>query len=457
MNGSWTATLTRRVSRRRALLSAATLGAGALAVSTLGCGGGGDDGGGHGLTTLPSETTKQAVRGGTMQAYIASEGLNFDAPTGTAQVTAHAILAYSRLVRVKLGTAENPPDGSVEPDAASSFEWSPDGMQLTFKLRQGMKFEARPPVNGRTVNSADVKYSWERFAAGNPSRGDWVTSANPEAPIERLEFPDASTVVVKMAFPLAAMLGRFRSSIYVVPVEAEDKFDIKQEMRGSGPWVLTKYERSAGWEYKRNPNWFQAAERPYLDGINFALMSEPAVRVAQFRARRLWYFTPTEGDDVTTLKKDDPQMSLVGFNPRKSGGQGGYQITLSKLANSPLQQDVRLRHAISMLIDRDAWMDAFYNVSRNEQQGLPMEAAWNSGISCTPSSGWTPKRTSWATTPSGTSTTRRRPPSCCAPPASSASSRSSPTPRAALPRRPPRARWRSSPRCFRRVATSSSR
>ena len=169
------------------------------------------------VTTQAVDTSKQAVKGGQMQSFMPSEGLNFDAPTGTAEVQTHGLMAYSRLVKAKLGTVFSPPDGSVEGDAASSWELSPDGLQLTFKLRQGMKFEPRPPVNGRRATSADVKYGWDRFAASNPSRGNWLSSVVPDAPVDRFEFPDASTVVVKLSFPLGTIVRHFASDISSYP------------------------------------------------------------------------------------------------------------------------------------------------------------------------------------------------------------------------------------------------
>jgi len=379
MPSYWTDLLARRVGRRRALIGAGSAGLGAALLAACG-GGDGEDVGGS-LATKPTDSTSRAAKGGIMQSFMTSEGLNFDVPTGTAQVVAHGLHVYSRLVKTKLGTAESPPDGTVIPDAAVSWEITPDGRQLTFRLRDNMKYEPRPPVNGRTINSADVKYSWERFAAANPARGNWLASIVPDAPVDRLEFPDSRTVVVKMANVLGGILGRFTADLYVVPVEAEGGFDVKQEMRGSGPWMLTKYERSVGWEYRRNPNWYDAASRPFLDGIDYALLSEPTVQLAQFRAKRLWWLTPP-GEEVLGLKRDLPDVMVVPFNPLNSGITGGYQITLSKLPNSPLK-DVRLRHAISLLIDRDAWIDTFYNVTGLEAEGFPMQAAWNSPISCT--------------------------------------------------------------------------
>ncbi len=388
----WTQTLQTRLTRRRAIAGTSGMALGAAFLAA--CGGSSNSGGSgekkaSGLTVQAVDTTKQAVKGGSMQSFMASEGLNFDVPTGTTQVQTHGILAYSRLVKGKQGTFASAADGSVEPDAAASWENSPDGLQITFKLRQGMKYEPRPPVNGRTINSGDVKYSWERFAQSNASRGNWLTSVVPDAPVDRFEFPDDSTVVVKLSFPLGSLIKHFTNDIFVVPVEADSKFDNKSEMRGSGPFLMTKWEHSVGWMYERNPNYY-VTDRPFLDKMNFALISEPAVQLAQFRAKTLWWLTPA-ADEVAGLKRDLPDVNVQAFDPIGSGVNGGYQITLSKLPTSPLQKDVRIRHAISQLIDRDAWIDTFYNVSGLQKQGLPMQAAWNSSISCTAAEWLDPK------------------------------------------------------------------
>src|SRR5205823_1614379 len=168
----------------RALQGAAGLGAGALAAGLAGCGGSSSGGTKTpSLVAKPVDTTKQAVRGGIMQDWMQSEGLHFDPSTGTGQVTSHTTLAYSRLVRYKVGTVFDPPDGSVEGDIAQSWEFSADGLQLTLKVRPNMKLDPRPPTNGRPINAFDVKYFWDRFSQLSPDRGNWWSAVVPDAPI----------------------------------------------------------------------------------------------------------------------------------------------------------------------------------------------------------------------------------------------------------------------------------
>jgi ABC-type transport system substrate-binding protein len=386
----WTNTLTRRFNRRRALAAGGTAAAALATATLLGCGGGDGDGSSGTLVAEPVDTTKQAVKGGTMQSRQAVDAPHFDPTTGGVQTWAHTQLAYNRLVRYKLGSKAEPPDGSVEGDLAASWEFSPDGQQVTMKLRPNLKLDSRAPTSGRLVTSDDVRFTVQRFSTLSPDRGNYFTSIAPDAPIDSFQYPDANTVVVKMAFPLGSMMKRFAGNFYIVPTEADGKFDMRQEMRGAGPWTLTEYQRSQGWQYKRNPNWHGAPDRPFLDGIDYALISEPATALAQFKAKRLWWLTPT-AETVTLLKRENPDSVLHASSPLRSGISGGYMLALSKLENSPINRDVRIRHAISMLLDRDLWIDTFYNVSKLEAEGLPMETGWNSHVSCSSAEWLDPK------------------------------------------------------------------
>ena len=105
-----------------------------------------------------------------------------------------------------------------------------------------------------------------RFISLQPDGRFFSNELSSDAPVQSVTFPDERTIVAKLAFPSSAMMKMFGTIYYfaILPVEAEDKFNFKQEMRGSGAWMLTNYERGVGWGYERNPNWFMAKERPFL-------------------------------------------------------------------------------------------------------------------------------------------------------------------------------------------------
>jgi ABC-type transport system substrate-binding protein len=395
--GYWSDILRQRLSRRRALVGAAGLGAGALAAAACG----GDDNkkpsaqsqpkDASGLLYQPVDTTKQAVKGGIAVFPGFTEGQGFDPNIGDDRVQAQTQHAYQRLLGWKLSSLDDPPTGEVAGGAAQSWEMAKDGLQLTLKVRQDNKFDQRPPTSSRAMTSDDVKYSWDRFKATNLSRSDLINSINKDAPIDSITFPDSSTVVVKLAYPTGALpaLLAFSWFLNIMPMEADGKFDAKQEMRGTGPFMLTKFTPSVGWEYRRNPN-FYMRDRPFLDGIDYPQVLQFPVQLAQFKAKRIWRMAGLGGagaippasptppnDQVLDIRKDNPDAQMIAYNVAGRSTQSSQVLGFSKKDDSPFN-DVRIRQAVSMLIDRDAWLDAAFNVSPLEKAGLAMDVRWGS-------------------------------------------------------------------------------
>src|SRR5262245_49337357 len=156
----WNRYLSGRASRRRLLqTSAAGLAAAAFLAA---CGGSdGDDSGGgtrdsNGLVCQPVDTTSKAVPGGiwVRTTSTTQDAVGWDPLLGgrVAAITDSGYV-YSRLLKYKTGTPAEPPPGIVEGDAATSWEVSSDGLQVTFKLRPNMKLDSRPPTSGRSLNA----------------------------------------------------------------------------------------------------------------------------------------------------------------------------------------------------------------------------------------------------------------------------------------------------------------
>jgi ABC-type transport system substrate-binding protein len=376
-------------------------GAGALGAAFLAACGGDDGDGGDGgpedksgLLYIPEDTSKNAVKGGTLVGAFAVEPLNYDPLSSSSQFTFnHAHHAYQRFFSLKSGTVHEAATGEPEGDAVSAWEYSPDGLTLTMKLRPNTKFDPRPPTNSRVMTTADVKWSWDRFIKLQPGSRFFAHELNPDAPVESVSYPDDNTVVMKLAFKTGGLLKMLGTIYYfaILPIEADGQFDIRQEMRGSGAWMMTKYEPSIGWEYRRNPNWYRASERPFLDGLNYVVLpdltSSGPQTLAQFSAKHLWSLglLPATGiqpaDLVLPMKKDSQELNMIAISPLRGQGSINY-IGLSKLPESKWEKDVRLRQALAMLLDRDAYIDAFYNVGGFESEGLPIEVGHNTHVPC---------------------------------------------------------------------------
>jgi ABC-type transport system substrate-binding protein len=377
----WSSVLAKRQLTRRRLLSGAVgIAAGGAALSLIGCGGG-DEGGikgdASGLLEVVQDTTKNAKAGGTWPSSFAEEIINMDPLLNNATPTFPQLLpVYSNLLKggVNVVSKGRPGPEAITGDAAESWEITPDGTQITLKLRQNMKFDPRPPTSGRVMDSSDVKWSWDKFASQGPSAADFANSRNDAAPIQSLTTPDARTVVMKMAFPYGPITELLQSSQHFYVMPKDDNFNFRGDMRGSGPYFLDNYRPSAGITYKKNPDWYDKP-RPFFDVIERTLVSDYAQGLAQFRSKNLWTFG-VRPEDILQTKQENPAMTMV---QNTEFATGVSYVNYSKRPDSVFN-DVRIRRALSMTLDRELLGETFDSLDRFKAAGLPVQSVWNSHI-----------------------------------------------------------------------------
>ena len=110
------------------------------------------------------------------------------------------------------GLLEYDTELSPQPGLAESWEVSPDGQTITFKLRQGVKFH-----DGEPLTAADVKFSILKAAKVTHPRGP-----NTFAPVTEVQTPDDHTVTLVLSEPAPYMLMAF--SGYETPILPEHIF-----------------------------------------------------------------------------------------------------------------------------------------------------------------------------------------------------------------------------------------
>ncbi len=382
----WNSYLTGRLSRRRAIGAAAGAAAGLAALSLAGCGGGSDSGGTtqpsgdtSGLLTTPADSTSRAKAGGVLKHFDTADVTTFD-PIATTSFSAQSRIAaytYPRMVKFKTAKFPEFATGEVEGDLAESFEMSGDKLQVTFKIRQGLKWDSRAPTNGRVIDAQDIMSTWTRYSKLSTSRGNLVYDAAsaPTAPVETMTSPDARTIVLKLKQPDASLLSLFGwRSFYIMPREADGGFDPKGETRGYGPWHLTDYRPGTLRVWTKNPDYYVKG-RPYMDKVEVPILPEYATRLAQFKAGNIFTSVVTP-DDVIQTKKDVPQTELR---------QGeSYSTVPSDLGfgfnGSSPWKDERLRQAVSMLLDRELMIDSLGGRTNFKAQGIEVPARYHSVI-----------------------------------------------------------------------------
>jgi peptide/nickel transport system substrate-binding protein len=352
MESYWTRLRTQRRSRRTFLAGATLAGAG-IAITAGGCGrsGGTTSSSGPSASNSAAQQPEQTPQvGGTLAPSILYGNLpSLDpgqTPSAFTAQTAGAVL--SRLFRFKTGI--DPKVGTnrdMEGDLAVSAE-TPDALSWTIKLRSDAHFHNIAPVNGHAVESEDVRASFVRTAtdAKNPFRG-LVDMIDPS----QIETPAKDTVVFRLKYPDApfqqAVLASPDDGVIVPRELMSGGYDPAKQIIGSGPFLFDTYEPDVALTVKRNSAWFQQGQ-PYVDAIRFPIFPEVATRLAQFTGGHLdtLQVLPT---DLPTMKRDNPKAAIITSLP-SSTNMVFFQLGDP---NSPWQ-DVRLRRAVSMAIDRQA-------------------------------------------------------------------------------------------------------
>src|SRR5581483_4394329 len=103
----------------------------------------------------------QAKPGGILKSSISFDVDTLDPiTTKSFKTSVLAAYTYGRLLKFKTGKGQFA-DGSVAPDVAARWE-QPDETTLVLHLRDGLKFDQRPPTSGRLLNAEDVVLSWQK-------------------------------------------------------------------------------------------------------------------------------------------------------------------------------------------------------------------------------------------------------------------------------------------------------
>ena len=394
MENYWTKALQGRISRRRAIAATGVtaLGAAFLAACGGGSDGGGSDGGGggdkSGLLAKREDTTSRAKPGGTLITTNPADPPHFDPHLLTLPAAMATSLIYNKLFSVKPGVLQAP-DGTIEGDMVESWEFSPDKLTLTMKIRGDAGTPPnQAPVNGRKLDAEDVVYSWNRFAATGSGRTDLANIATPSAPVLSFTATDNRTVVAKLKEPVSSILAGFSSQLqglyFVVPKESDNAIDLRRSPVGAGAYYLSEYVPSSRLVYTKNPNSYDKLSYP--DKIETPIITENAQVIAQLIAGNIYAnYNPVPATSVVQIKRDAPGINLYQTELANVGVSVFFGFKTG--AKAPFK-DARLRQAFSMAMDRDLYLDAWANISKFKQDGLSVETAWNTAARPSDYKGW---------------------------------------------------------------------
>ena len=303
------------------------------------------------LTLLPGVGAQAPKRGGVLTLARQGEATNLD-PHKVPAFTSHRVfeLVYSTLTR--LG-----PELQVQPDLAESWTVSPDGKQISFRLRAA-KFH-----NGDPLTSADVKFTLERIMNAD-------TKAVARAwfgDIDKIEAPDPRTVTLQLKQPNVALLvylAHPNTSIVSAKIAQAAGGDLskKEHAVGSGPFRLAEWAPDNFMRLEAFKE-FYVPGQPFLDGVRINIVPDEAGLVAALRTKAADVALIADARVAQTLSREAGMT--VSAKPSLN-----YHLLFLNTKRKPLDNP-KVRQAIAYAIDRKQIIDTVALGSGDQTGPLP--------------------------------------------------------------------------------------
>ena len=252
--------------------------------------------------TPPAEAQK---RGGTLRVAYGNEiaGLDF-----------HTVPGYEMVwvaTNIGCGLIGITPDGKFLPEAAESWQISPDGLLYTFKLRKDVLFH-----DGSRVDAAAVKFTFERIM--NPATRSSMRSFM-EA-VHSVEVLDPFTVQVRLKQPYAFMLhmlAAYRMGLVLASPANTQKYTPEERRAGNpeavvgcGPFKLVEWVKGSHLIMDRFDKYFEPG-LPYLDRVTIRTIKDPVTQMAAFKAGEIDFIADFSAEHVETLRAQNPRAVVM--------------------------------------------------------------------------------------------------------------------------------------------------
>jgi len=254
--------------------------------------------------------------------------------------------------------------GKVQLDLAESFAVNTDGTIYTFKIRPDAKY-----ANGNPVLADHFVASWKR--ALEPARispmANFMSQVNnysrfTTSKSKNIGFKavDQTTVEVELAKPYSFFLSYMATYVWsvidpaVLETEGDDGFALKDA--GTGPWRFTEFDAAKQVVLEPNENYYGGVS-PSIVKIVWPFVTGPS---AASTALNLYKQDEAISADVPLSLKSsverDPDLSaeLVTIDP-----SGSTRSIAMDFKQAPFN-DVRVRRAIALAVDRDVWANEIW-------------------------------------------------------------------------------------------------
>jgi len=296
------------------------------------------------------------VEGGTITVAIDSDvASQFDVHVSAADISALVLRnVFDSLV-------VQDADGSFQPWLAASWEISPDGLEYTFHLREGVTFQ-----DGEPFDAEAVKLNLDR-AANPDTKSQYAAALLGGDAYAGTEVVDDRTVVVSLNRPYAPLLQGLSTTYlgFFSPAVLESSADQLAAggpgiTVGTGPWILDRYVEGQEIAFTKNPDYDWAPANAlhtgpvHPDELVYRILPEGSVRAGALTSGEIDVASNVSPSDVPTLQAD-PAITISSVNAP------GLPWSIFLNHSTGLFQEQPIRKAFQLGIDIGSAVDAVYD------------------------------------------------------------------------------------------------
>jgi dipeptide transport system substrate-binding protein len=288
------------------------------------------------------------------------EGFNPSLYTAGTTFDASSRQIYNRLVEFERGTT------NITSALADSWSVSDDGLEYTFNLRRGVKFQSTSDFTpSRDFNADDVIYSFERQR--DPDHPYHMVSGGQYEYFQAMDMPGLIKEVKKVddytvqfilnrpEAPFIANMGMDFASVLsaeyadqMMKAGTPEKVDLNPV--GTGPFQRVMYQKDAVIRYKAHPGYWKG--KAPIDDLIFAITPDASVRWQKLQAGEchvMPYPNPADledmaaHDEINLMEQEGLNVGYLAFNTEKE----------------PFT-DKRVRQALNMAVNKQAIIDVVF-------------------------------------------------------------------------------------------------
>jgi len=267
------------------------------------------------------------------------------------------------------------PDEYIKDALAESWEWK-DAQTLVVHLKKGIKWQNKPPVNGREFTAQDVQYHYDRLLG----TGSGFTEPSPSylnalSLVKNVVANDKYTVTINFKNP-TALLNAWQiydpvGQHFADPPEWVAQGDLNnwKNAVGTGPFTVADFVSGSSMTLKKNPDYWGYDERhpqnklPYVDEVKILVIPDVATTVAALRTAKIDIMMEMNKIQMENLDKTNPEIL------RKP--VPAWSEALSFRVDSGPFSDIRVRKALTLAIDRQAISKALWGTDGKPCGAIP--------------------------------------------------------------------------------------